>query len=175
MTRSTTIVCIRRNGKTAIAGDGQVTMGETIIKASANKIRRLYKDKVLAGFAGSTSDAFALFTRFEGKLEEYKGNLSRAAIELAKEWRLDKALRQLQALMIVADKDGAFMISGTGDVLESDDGVLAIGSGGPFAVAAARVLLKHTPMSARQIAEEAIQTAASICVFTNDRLVVEEL
>jgi ATP-dependent HslUV protease, peptidase subunit HslV len=175
MTRSTTIVCIRREGKTAIAGDGQVSMGETILKASANKIRRLYKDKVLTGFAGSTSDAFALFARFEGKLEEYKGNLSRAAIELAKEWRLDKALRQLQALMIVADKDGAFLISGTGDVIESDDGVLAIGSGGPFAVAAARALLKHTSLSAREIAEEALRTAASICVFTNDRIVVEEL
>jgi ATP-dependent HslUV protease subunit HslV len=175
MTRSTTIVCIRREGKTAIAGDGQVSMGETILKASANKIRRLYKDKVLTGFAGSTSDAFALFARFEGKLEEYKGNLSRAAIELAKEWRLDKALRQLQALMIVADKDGAFLISGTGDVIESDDGVLAIGSGGPFAVAAARALLKHTSLSAREIAEEALRTAASICVYTNDRIVVEEL
>jgi ATP-dependent HslUV protease subunit HslV len=175
MIRSTTIVCIRRDGKTAIAGDGQVSMGETILKASANKIRRLYKDKVLAGFAGSTSDAFALFARFEGKLEEYKGNLSRAAIELAKEWRLDKALRQLQALMIVADKDGAFLISGTGDVIESDDGVLAIGSGGPFAVAAARALLKHTPLPAREIAEEALRTAASICVYTNDRVVVEVL
>ncbi len=175
MTRSTTIVCIRRNGKTAIAGDGQVSMGETILKSSANKIRRLYKDKVVAGFAGSTSDAFALFARFEGKLEEYKGNLSRAAIELAKEWRLDKALRQLQALMIVADKDGAFMISGTGDVIESDDGILAIGSGGPFAVAAARALFKHTTMSARRIAEEALQIAAGLCVFTNDRLTVEEL
>lgn len=175
MTHSTTIVCIRRGGKTAIAGDGQVSMGETILKSSANKIRRLYKDQVLTGFAGSTSDAFALFARFEAKLEEYKGNLSRAAIELAKDWRLDKALRQLQALMIVADKDAAFMISGTGDVIESDDGVLAIGSGGPFAVAAARVLLKHTPLSAREIAEEALRTAASICVFTNDKITVEEL
>ncbi len=175
MIRSTTIVCIRRDGKTAIAGDGQVTLGETILKSSANKIRRLYKDQVLTGFAGSTSDAFALFSRFEVKLEEYKGNLSRAALELAKEWRLDKALRQLQALMIVADKDTAFMISGTGDVIESDDGVLAIGSGGPFAVAAARVLLKHTTLSAREIAAEALQAAAAICVFTNDRIVIEEL
>jgi ATP-dependent HslUV protease subunit HslV len=175
MIRSTTIVCIRRDGKTAIAGDGQVTLGETILKSSANKIRRLYKDQVLTGFAGSTSDAFALFSRFEVKLEEYKGNLSRAALELAKEWRLDKALRQLQALMIVADKDTAFMISGTGDVIESDDGVLAIGSGGPFAVAAARVLLKHTTLSAREIAAEALQAAAAICVFTNDHIVIEEL
>ena len=150
-------------------------MGETILKSSANKIRRLYKDQVLTGFAGSTSDAFALFARFETKLEEYKGNLSRAAIELAKEWRLDKALRQLQALMIVADKAAAFMISGTGDVIESDDGVLAIGSGGPFAVAAARVLMKHTSLSAREIAEEALRTAASICVFTNDKITIEEL
>jgi len=175
MMRSTTIVCVRRDGKTAIAGDGQVSLGETILKSSANKIRRLHKDQVLAGFAGSTSDAFALFSRFESKLEEYKGNLSRAAIELAKDWRLDKALRQLQALMIVADMDAAFMISGTGDVIESDDGVLAIGSGGPFAVAAARVLLKHTSLSARDIAEEALRTAAGICVFTNDKITIEEL
>jgi len=175
MTRSTTIVCIRRDGKTAIAGDGQVSMGETILKATANKIRRIHKDQVVAGFAGSTSDAFALFSRFEAKLEDYKGNLSRAAIELAKEWRLDKALRQLQALMIVADAHSAFLISGTGDVIESDDGVLAIGSGGPFAVAAARVLMKHTPMSAREIAEEALRTAASLCVYTNDKITVEEI
>ena len=175
MTRSTTIVCIRRDGKTAIAGDGQVSMGETILKATANKIRRLHKDQVVAGFAGSTSDAFALFSRFEAKLDDYKGNLSRAAIELAKEWRLDKALRQLQALMIVADKDAAFLISGTGDVIESDDGVLAIGSGGPFAVAAARALMKYTKLSAREISEEALRTAASLCVYTNDRISVEEI
>ena len=175
MTRSTTIVCIRRNGKTAIAGDGQVSMGETILKSTANKIRRLHKDQVVAGFAGSTSDAFALFSRFEAKLEDYKGNLSRAAIELAKEWRLDKALRQLQALMIVADANSAFMISGTGDVIESDDGVLSIGSGGPFAVAAARVLMKHTTLSAREIAEEALRTAAALCVYTNDKITIEEI
>jgi len=175
MTRSTTIVCIRRDGKTAIAGDGQVSMGETILKSTANKIRRLHKDQVMAGFAGSTSDAFALFSRFEAKLEDYKGNLSRAAIELAKEWRLDKALRQLQALMIVADANSAFMISGTGDVIESDDGVLAIGSGGPFAVAAARVLMKHTALSAREIAEEALRTAAALCVYTNDKITIEEI
>ncbi len=175
MTRSTTIVCIRRNGKTAIAGDGQVSMGETILKSTANKIRRLYKDQVVAGFAGSTSDAFALFSRFEAKLDDYKGNLSRAAIELAKEWRLDKALRQLQALMIVADANSAFMISGTGDVIESDDGVLSIGSGGPFAVAAARVLMKHTALSAREIAEEALRTAAALCVYTNDKITIEEI
>jgi len=175
MIRSTTIVCIRRNGKTAIAGDGQVSMGETILKSTANKIRRLHKDQVVAGFAGSTSDAFALFSRFEAKLEDYKGNLSRAAIELAKEWRLDKALRQLQALMIVADANSAFMISGTGDVIESDDGVLSIGSGGPFAVAAARVLMKHTALSAREIAEEALRTAAALCVYTNDKITIEEI
>jgi len=175
MTRSTTIVCIRRNGKTAIAGDGQVSMGETILKSTANKIRRLHKDQVVAGFAGSTSDAFALFSRFEAKLDDYKGNLSRAAIELAKEWRLDKALRQLQALMIVADANSAFMISGTGDVIESDDGVLCIGSGGPFAVAAARVLMKHTALTAREIAEEALRTAAALCVYTNDKITIEEI
>ena len=175
MIRSTTILCVRRDGQVAMAGDGQVSQDATILKHTAKKVRRLYNGQVLAGFAGATSDAFALFARFEAKLEEYKGNLSRAAIELAKDWRLDKALRQLQALMIVADKDAAFMISGTGDVIESDDGVLAIGSGGPFAVAAARVLLKHTSLSARDIAEEALRTAASICVFTNDKLTIEEL
>ena len=175
MIRSTTIVCVRRDGRTAIAGDGQVSLGETILKSSASKVRRLHKVQVAAGFAGSTSDAFALFARFETKLEEYKGNLYRAAIELAKDWRLDKALRQLQALMIVADKDSALMISGTGDVLESDDGVLAIGSGGPYALAAARVLLKHTTLSARDVAEEALRTAASICVYTNDTITIEEI
>lgn len=175
MTRSTTIVCIRRDGRTAIAGDGQVSMGETILKSKANKVRRLYKDQVVAGFAGSTSDAFALFSRFEAKLEDYKGNLSRAAIELAKEWRLDKALRQLQALMIVADAHSAFLISGTGDVIESDDGVLAIGSGGPYAVAAARVLMKHTALSSRAIAEESLRTAAGLCVYTNDQITIEEI
>jgi ATP-dependent HslUV protease subunit HslV len=175
MTRATTVLCVRRGGRVAVAGDGQVTLGETVIKRTANKVRRLYKGQVLAGFAGATSDAFALFARFEGKLEEYKGNLSRAAIELAKDWRLDKALRQLQALMIVADKDNAFLISGTGDVIEPDDGILAVGSGGPAALAAARALLKHTALSASEIAREALLVAAGLCIYTNDQVVVEEL
>jgi len=175
VTRATTVLCVRRDGKVAVAGDGQVTLGETVIKRTANKVRRLYKDQVLAGFAGATSDAFALFARFEGKLEEYKGNLSRAAIELAKDWRLDKALRQLQALMIVADKDNAFLISGTGDVIEPDDGILAVGSGGPIALAAARALLKHTSLAAPEIAREALLIASGLCVYTNDQVVVEEL
>ncbi len=175
MIQSTTIICIRHKGQVVIAGDGQVSMGQTILKQTARKIRRLYKDKVLAGFAGATSDAFALFSRFENKLEEYRGNLSRAAIELAKDWRLDKALRQLDALLIVADKESSFLISGTGDVVEPDDGIIAIGSGGPFALAAARALLKHTQLSAREIALEALAISAGICVFTNDFVVVEEL
>jgi ATP-dependent HslUV protease subunit HslV len=173
--RSTTIICIKHGGKTAMAGDGQVSMGETVLKRTAQKIRRLHKGAILAGFAGATSDAFALFSRFEAKLEEYRGNLSRAAIELAKDWRLDKALRQLQALMIVANKDGMFLISGTGDVVEPDDGILAIGSGGPYALAAARALLKHTGLSAREVVLEAMKISAGICVFTNDEISVEEL
>jgi len=173
--RSTTIICIKHGGKTAMAGDGQVSMGETVLKRTAQKIRRLHKGAILAGFAGATSDAFALFSRFEAKLEEYRGNLSRAAIELAKDWRLDKALRQLQALMIVANKDGMFLISGTGDVVEPDDGILAIGSGGPYALAAARALLKHTGLSARDVVLEAMKISAGICVFTNAEISVEEL
>jgi ATP-dependent HslUV protease subunit HslV len=172
---ATTIICIRHKGQIAIAGDGQVTMGQTILKTKANKIRRLYKGRVLAGFAGATSDAFALFARFEGKLEEYKGNLSRAAIELAKDWRLDKALRRLEALMIVADKDSSFLISGTGDVVEPDDGIIAIGSGGPFALSAARALIKHTDLSAKEVALEAMKISAGICVYTNEEFVLEEL
>jgi len=175
MIQSTTIVCVRHKGRLAIAGDGQVTMGQTILKQTARKIRRLYKDRVLAGFAGATSDAFALFARFEAKLEEYKGNLSRAAIELTKDWRLDRALRRLEAYMIVADKDSSFLVSGTGDVVEPDDGIIAIGSGGPYALAAARALLAHTDMSAKEIAQEALRISAGICVYTNDEIVVEEL
>ena len=175
MIHATTIICVRHKGDLAMAGDGQVTMGQTILKATAQKIRRLHKGAVLAGFAGSTSDAFALFSRFEVKLEEFRGNLSRAAIELAKDWRLDKALRQLDALLIVADKDAAFLISGTGDVVEPDDGILAIGSGGPYALAAARALLAHTGLSAGEIAMEAMKIAAGICVYTNDRITLEEL
>jgi ATP-dependent HslUV protease subunit HslV len=158
-----------------MAGDGQVSLGQTILKQTARKIRRLHKDKVLAGFAGATSDAFALFSRFENKLEEYRGNLGRAAIELAKDWRLDKALRQLEALLIVADKESSYLISGTGDVVEPDDGILAIGSGGPYALAAARALVRHTDLSAKDIALEAMRIASGICVYTNDQITVEEL
>ncbi|MCX6560443.1 MAG: ATP-dependent protease subunit HslV [Candidatus Aminicenantes bacterium] len=175
MIRSTTILCVRHEGKVAIAGDGQVTLDKIVLKHSARKLRRLYGEKVLAGFAGATSDAFALFTRFEAKLEEYKGNLSRAAIELAKDWRMDKALRQLQALMIVADAADSFLISGTGDVVQPDDGILAIGSGGPFALAAARALVKHAHLTAAEIAREALAIASEICIYTNDRITVEEL
>ena len=175
MFRSTTIICIRHQGKVAIAGDGQVSLGETVLKQKANKIRILYKGKVLAGFAGATSDAFALFTRFEAKLEEFRGNLSRAAIELAKDWRMDKALRRLEALLIVADKDNTFLISGTGDVVEPDDGIIAIGSGGPFALAAARALLKHTKLSAREIVLQAMEISSGICVYTNNQVTIEEL
>jgi len=175
MIRSTTILCVRRDGKVALAGDGQVTQDATILKHSAHKVRRLYNGKVLAGFAGATSDAFALFARFEAKLEEYKGNLSRAAIELAKDWRLDKALRQLQALMIVADQETSFLISGTGDVIQPDDGVIAIGSGGPYALAAARALMARTALSAKDIAQDAMVIAAGICVYTNDQVTIEEL
>ena len=175
MIQSTTIVCVRHKGRLAIAGDGQVSMGQTILKQTARKIRRLHDNQVLAGFAGSTSDAFALFARFEGKLEEYKGNLSRAAIELAKEWRLDRALRRLEALLIVADAERSLVISGNGDVIEPDDGVTSIGSGGPYAHAAARALTQFSTLEARAIAEEAMKIAASICIFTNDRIAVEEL
>jgi ATP-dependent HslUV protease subunit HslV len=175
MIQSTTIISVRHKGRLAIAGDGQVTIGQTILKQTAKKIRRLYKGEVLAGFAGATSDAFALFARFEGKLEEFKGNLSRAAIELAKDWRLDRALRRLEAVMIVADKENSFLISGTGDVIEPDDGIIAIGSGGPYALAAARALIRHTDLSARDIALEAMKISAGICVYTNDEIVIEEL
>jgi ATP-dependent HslUV protease subunit HslV len=175
MIRSTTIICVRHKGRLAMAGDGQVSTGQTILKQTAKKIRRLHKDMVLAGFAGATSDAFALFSRFETKLEEYRGNLSRAAIELAKDWRLDRALRQLEALLIVADKQTTFLISGTGDVVEPDDGIIAVGSGGPYALAAARALIKYTDFSAREIALEAMRISAGICVYTNDQITIEEL
>jgi len=175
MTKSTTILCVRRNGKVVIAGDGQVSLGDTVLKSKANKIRTLYKGEVLAGFAGATSDAFALFSRFEAKLEEYHGNLSRAAIELAKDWRLDRMLRRLEALLIVADGEKSFLISGTGDVVEPDDGIIAIGSGGMYALAAARALISHTKMSAVEIAREAMRIAADICVFTNHEINIEEL
>jgi ATP-dependent HslUV protease subunit HslV len=175
MIHSTTIICVRHKGKLAVAGDGQVTLDQTVLKQKANKIRILYKGKVLAGFAGATSDAFALFARFEAKLEEYHGNLSRAAIELAKEWRMDRALRRLEALLIVADEEKSFLISGTGDVVEPDDGIIAIGSGGQFALAAARALIHYTDLSAKKIAVEAMKISAGICVYTNNHITVEEL
>ncbi len=175
MIKATTIICVRHNGKVAIAGDGQVTIGQTVLKKKASKIRTLYKGDVLAGFSGATSDAFALFARFETKLEEFQGNLSRAAIELAKDWRMDKALRRLEALLIVADKDFSFLISGTGDVVEPDDGILAIGSGGAYALAAARALIGKTDMAAKDIAVEAMKIASEICVYTNNQIVVKVL
>jgi ATP-dependent HslUV protease, peptidase subunit HslV len=173
--RSTTILSVRRDGKLAMAGDGQVTMGEGIMKSKAKKIRRLYNDKVLAGFAGSTADALSLFSRFEQKLEEYHGNLSRAVVELAKDWRTDRALRHLEALLLVADSKNTYLVSGTGDVIEPDDGIVSIGSGGPYALAAARALTKHTSLSPREIVEEAMRIAGDICIYTNDQVTIEEL
>ena len=158
-----------------MAGDGQVTVGTTVMKHSAAKVRRLYDGKIIAGFAGSAADAFALFARFEAKLDEYRGNLERSVVELAKDWRLDKYLRQLQALLIVANDERSYLISGTGDLIQPDDGMLAIGSGGPYALAAARALMAHTEMSAAQIAEEGLRIASTICIYTNDHITVEEL
>jgi ATP-dependent HslUV protease, peptidase subunit HslV len=174
-TRSTTIICVRKQGKVALAGDGQVTLGDTVIKHGARKIRRLYNEKILAGFAGSSADSFALFSRFEAKLEQFHGNLSRAAVELAKEWRTDRALRHLEAVMIVADDKTTFLIAGTGDLIEPDDGIVTIGSGGAYALAAARALLKYTNLSAREIAEESMHIAGKICIFTNESITIEEL
>jgi ATP-dependent HslUV protease, peptidase subunit HslV len=173
--RSTTILAVRRNNRVAVAGDGQVTFDKTVMKAAARKVRRLYNDKIIAGFAGSTADAFTLFTRFEAKLEQYHGQLQRAAVELGKEWRTDKYLRHLEALLIVADESTSLILSGGGDVIEPDDGVVAIGSGGPYAIAAARALLRHTELPAREIATEAMKIAAEICIFTNSNLLIEEL
>ncbi len=173
---ATTVVCVRRDGKVAMAGDGQVTVGSTVMKHGAAKVRRLYHDKIIAGFAGSAADAFALFSRFEAKLEEYRGNLDRSVVELAKDWRLDKYLRQLQAMLIVANEEKSFLVSGTGDLIQPDeDGILAIGSGGPFALAAARALMKHTSLTAEQIAKEAMLVAAGICIYTNENITVESL
>ena len=173
--RSTTVLLVRREGRVAMAGDGQVTVGETIMKARAKKVRRLYNDKILAGFAGATGDAFSLLTRFEGKLEQYHGNLERAAIELSKEWRTDKILRHLEALLVVADEKSSFLLSGNGDVISPDDGVLAIGSGGSYALAAARALVANTELSAREIAVEAMRIAGEICIYSNANVVLEEL
>ena len=173
--RSTTVLSVRRNGKVVLAGDGQVTLGESVIKHSAKKIRRLYNDKIVAGFAGSTADAFTLFSRFEAKLEQYHGNLGRAAVELARDWRTDKFLRHLEALLLVSDKEQTFLLSGQGDVIEPDGAVAAIGSGGPYAQAAAQALSEHTELSAHQIAEEAMKIAGKMCIYTNDKVTIEEL
>ena len=173
--RATTILSVRHRGRVVIGGDGQVTIGQTILKHNARKIRRLYQNRVLAGFAGAGADALTLFERFETKLEQVGGNLRRAAVELAKDWRSDRMLRRLEALMAVADTDSSLIVSGTGDVIEPEDGLVAIGSGGNFALAAARVLLRHSSLSAREICEEALRQAAAICVYTNDQLVFEEL
>jgi ATP-dependent HslUV protease subunit HslV len=173
--RSTTILLVRKGGRVALAGDGQVTLGETVMKSGARKVRRLYNDRILAGFAGATADAFSLLTRFEGKLEQYQGNLERAAIELSKEWRTDKVLRHLEALLVVTDEKTSFLLSGNGDVIAPDDGVLAIGSGGSYALAAARALIAHTELPARDIALEAMRIAGEICIYTNTNVIVEEL
>ena len=174
--RSTTIVCVRHAGAVVIAGDGQVSVGQTIMKRGARKVRRLYNDRVLAGFAGSTADALTLFDKFEGKLQEFNGNLRRAAVEMAKDWRTDRVLRRLEAMLVIADRESSLLVSGAGDVIEPDDGLLAIGSGGNFALAAARALIRHSPsLSARQIAEGAMKIAAEICVYTNDQFTIEEL
>ena len=173
--RSTTVLSIRRNGSVVLAGDGQVTLGESVIKHSAKKIRRLYNEKIVAGFAGSTADAFTLFSRFEAKLEQYHGNLGRAAVELARDWRTDKFLRHLEALLLVSDREQTFLLSGQGDVIEPDTGIAAIGSGGPYAQAAAQALADHTELSARQIAEQAMKIAGRMCIYTNDQVTIEEL
>jgi ATP-dependent HslUV protease subunit HslV len=172
---ATTVVSVRHRGRVAMAGDGQVSLGATIMKHTARKVRRVYHDRVLAGFAGTAADAFTLFERFEGRLEQHRGNLRRAAVELAKEWRSDRVLRRLEALLAVADADASFIVSGTGEVLEPDDGLIGIGSGGPFALAAARALVAHSDLDAKAIAAEAMRIAAGICVYTNDQVTVEEL
>ena len=173
--RSTTILSVRHNGRVAIAGDGQVSFGDVVMKHTARKVRRMYNDTVAAGFAGAAADAFALFAKFEAKLEEFRGNLPRAAVELAKDWRLDRALRRLEALLAVVDREHSLIISGTGDVIEPDDGIIGIGSGGAYAAAAARALVRHSTLSAREIVQEAMKIAAAICVYTNDQITVEEL
>jgi ATP-dependent HslUV protease subunit HslV len=173
--RSTTILLVRRDGHVALAGDGQVTLGDTVMKSGARKVRRLYNEKILAGFAGASADAFSLLARFESKLEQFHGNLERAAVELSKEWRTDKILRHLEALLIVTDEKSSFLLSGNGDVIAPDGGALAIGSGGPYALAAARALLEHTELGAREIAERALRIAGEICIYTNQNIVIEEI
>ncbi len=175
MLRGTTIIAVRRGAEVALAGDGQVTNESTVLKHSARKVRRIYDGKVLGGFAGATADAFTLFEKFEGKLEKYSGNLMRAAVELAKDWRSDRVLRRLEAMLVVADTDVSLLVSGAGDVIEPDDGIIAIGSGGSYALAAARALMAKTELGAAEIATEAMKIAADICVFTNDSITVEEL
>jgi ATP-dependent HslUV protease subunit HslV len=172
---ATTVLVVRHGGKVVLASDGQVTLGQTVVKHQARKVRRLYHDRVLAGFAGTAADGFALFSRFESKLEEHRGNLERSAVELAKDWRTDRALRRLEAMLLVADPRSTYLLSGTGDLIEPDDGVMGIGSGGPFAMAAARALLRHSTLDARAIVEQAMAIAADICIYTNDRITLEEL
>ena len=172
---ATTVLCLRHRGQVAIAGDGQVTIGTTVVKASARKVRKLHHDRVLAGFAGAAADAFTLFARFEAKLEEHRGNLARAAVELAKDWRSDRVLRRLEALLAIADHQDSFIVSGTGDVIEPDDGLIGIGSGGPYALAAARALIAHSDLDAKAVVTEAMRIAATICVYTNDHVTVEAL
>jgi ATP-dependent HslUV protease subunit HslV len=173
--RSTTIIGVRRDGMVAMAGDGQVSLGDTVMKQKANKIRKIYGERVLAGFAGASADALTLFEKFESKIEQYKGNLTRAVVELAKEWRTDKILRRLEALLVVMDKEHSFVVSGNGEIVEPDDGIAAIGSGGGYAQAAARALLEHSDLDARDVAREALKVAAGICVYTNDQITVEVL
>jgi ATP-dependent HslUV protease subunit HslV len=175
MIHATTVLSVRHRGDAVMASDGQVTFGNTVVKHNARKIRRLYNDRILAGFAGSAADSFALFSRFESKLEQYRGNLERSAVELAKDWRTDRLLRRLEAMLIVMDAKATYLLSGTGDLIEPDDGIIAIGSGGAFAMAAAKALARHTEISARQIAEESMRIAASICIYSNDAITIESL
>ena len=175
MIRSTTILCVRQGAQVAMAGDGQVSMNATVMKHHARKVRKIYHDQVLTGFAGTAADAFTLFARFEAKLEEFQGSLTRAAVEMTKDWRNDRILRRLEALLAVADMECSLLLSGTGDIIEPDDGLIGIGSGGAYALAAARALQQHTSLSAREIAEAAMHIAAEICVYTNDQLTIEEL
>ena len=175
MFHSTTILAVRHRGRAVLAGDGQVTLGQTIVKQKARKIRRLYNDRILAGFAGSAADSFALFSRFESKLEQYRGNLERSAVELAKDWRSDRILRRLEAMLIVLDTNETFLLSGTGDLIQPDDGIVAIGSGGPYALAAARALAAHSDLDARSIAEKSMAIASEICLYTNANIALEEL
>jgi len=173
--RATTVLCVRRDRAVAMAGDGQVTIGGTVVKAGARKVRKLYHDRVVAGFAGAAADAFTLFSRFEAKLEEHRGTLARAAVELARDWRSDRVLRRLEALLAVADREHSFLISGTGDLIEPDDGLIGIGSGGPYALAAARALLAHSTLEATEVAREAMRIAAGLCIYTNEHVTVETL